>query len=517
MKRACVAGVIVLVWLALTGVAVADDGPLRFISDGGSVRPMKNTAIRMAAETVQAICYSRFAEYKVDFRFSNSSAGTQTVLLGFPFSAPYAEPVVPPDRFYAPAAFRAWQDGKPLAVALARGTENDESVDYYTHTAVFPPGESTVTVDYLISPNLGGGQSLSEFTDQTDGLVTSSPLAYKNEPVGEGEYRYTLHSGSYWSGTIGLAVLRWTLSPDFVGWGIEQETTYSTAEDTSDPDNLPDSETLKSDRIQSGYTTPTPHSYQWTLRDFEPELNGDGYSPYDIGLLYLAPPLDPDPHAPNAYRLPSAVASSHLKLAPYEYPAANLVDGDPSSAWAEGASGSGIGQWVDVTFPRTRQLRELRIVSGYAKRPEIFTRYNRPKRLKFDFSDGTSETVTLADTPSLQRFPVSAHADKVRVTILDVYRGATRDETYISEIDFGQAAAPTFEDPGALLASVRGVPSSDASPSAVSSVATTHTAASAASTSASETGVPSQPASLLALAFFGLALIAGAVIFWRQV
>ena len=293
MKRACVAGVIVLVWLALTGVAVADDGPLRFISDGGSVRPMKNTAIRMAAETVQAICYSRFAEYKVDFRFSNSSAGTQTVLLGFPFSAPYAEPVVPPDRFYAPAAFRAWQDGKPLAVALARGTENDESVDYYTHTAVFPPGESTVTVDYLISPNLGGGQSLSEFTDQTDGLVTSSPLAYKNEPVGEGEYRYTLHSGSYWSGTIGLAVLRWTLSPDFVGWGIEQETTYSTAEDTSDPDNLPDSETLKSDRIQSGYTTPTPHSYQWTLRDFEPELNGDGYSPYDIGLLYLAPPLDP--------------------------------------------------------------------------------------------------------------------------------------------------------------------------------------------------------------------------------
>ena len=517
MKRACLGVAVVMVWLALVGVATADDGPLRVIASGGSVRPMKNTSIRMAAETVQAICYSRFAEYKVDFRFENTSATTTTVLLGFPFRAPYYEPVVPPDRYFAPGGFRAWQDGRPLAVALAHGHESGDNVDYYTHTAIFPPGESTVTVDYLISPEFGGGQELSDFADQTDGLVTSTPPAYRNELIGEGEYDYTLHSGSYWKGTIGLAVLRWTLSPDFIGWGIEQEAKYYSSEDTSDPDYEPDAEDLMYDRIQSHYTTPTPRAYQWTIRDFEPALNDDDTSPYDIGLLYLAPPLDSDPDTPNAYRLPSATASSHLTLAPYSYPAGNLVDGDPSSAWAEGAPGTGIGQWLDVTFPRTRQLRELRIVSGYAKRPEIFARYNRPKRLRFDFSDGTSRTITLADSPSLQRFPVSASAKKVRVTVLAVYRGTTRNETYISEIDFGQALAPTFEDPGALLASVRSVPSADATPNTQAPPPSVATPAPADGTrSATREPIPADPVSPIYLVVLAATLVGVTAVMWRQ-
>lgn len=462
MKRACLVVLGALLWLTVAAVALADDGPMYVVANGGSVQPMKETNIRMAAETVQAVCYSRFAEYRVDFRFDNS-ATTKTVLLGFPFVAPHL-PMYPGDQYLAPAGFRAWQDGRPLKVTLVHGHEGDSPVDYYTHRAVFPHGESTVTVTYLVSPYLGSFSELADWADVTSGEVSATPAAYSKELIGEGAYNYTLHTAWYWDGYIDTAVLRWMLSPDFVGWGVEQDTKYETTEDTSDPSNPPDDWTTMYDRIQSGYMTPSPGVYQWTFHDFTPDLYDDNTSPYDIGLLYFAPPVDRNKGYPNRYALPSAHASSSLKLGSHAYPPSNLIDGDPSTAWAEGADGSGVGQWVDVTLPQKRELRELRILPGYAKRPDLFAKYNRPKTLRFDFSDGTSATVTLTDAPALQRFPVSAAADKVRVTILDVYRGTTRNETYVSEIDFGQGPAPTFVDPGTLLTNARDVASADAPP-----------------------------------------------------
>jgi hypothetical protein len=38
----------------------------------GDVYPIANSDIRMEAETVQAVCYRYFAEFRVDFKFVNS-------------------------------------------------------------------------------------------------------------------------------------------------------------------------------------------------------------------------------------------------------------------------------------------------------------------------------------------------------------------------------------------------------------------------------------------------------------
>ena len=42
-----------------------------------------------------------------------------------------------------------------------------------------------------------------------------------------------------------------------------------------------------------------------------------------------------------------------------------------------------------------------------------------------------------------------------------------RNETYISEIEFGSAPAPVFEDPTFLLAVAQSMPSADATPEAL--------------------------------------------------
>lgn len=482
MKRGWIVALAVLVACSLAPSAMADDGPMYVVGSGGAVRPMNNTDIRMAAETVQAVCFSRFAEYKIDFRFENSSPTTQSVLLGFPFDAPYYQPPFQPeDRYVAPAGFHAWENGRPLAVKLVHAEQDDgEHVDYYTHRAVFPPGETTVSVGYLIAAHIedydqSPGQAHDEYFDATGGSVTA-PASYQREFVNHGRYDYTLHTGSYWRGNIGTAVLRWTLSPDFIGWGSVEANRLAAADATADAeyeDGTYDPVELLAGRIRAAVTTPSAGVYEWVFQDFKPVYDEDeGMSAYDFGFEFFTPPMSSFKHAANRYILPSARASSSLSVEDYAYPAKNVVDGDPSTAWAEGAKGPGIGQWIDISFPQTRRLRELRILPGYAKRPELFSKYARPRRLRFEYSDGTWSTVTLADSPSLQRFAVSATAKRVRVTILDVYRGSTRNETYISEIDFGQAAAPGFEDPGTLLAAARGVPSADATPVALAAGAT---------------------------------------------
>ena len=163
-------------------------------------------------------------------------------------------------------------------------------------------------------------------------------------------------------------------------------------------------------------------------------------------------------------------------------------------------------------------MRELRVLPGYAKRPELFRKYDRPKRLRISYSDDSSQVVMLADDPSLQRFPADVTAKSARVTILDVYRGTVSNETYLSEVEFGTAPAPTFDDPAAVLASARGERSADASPtppSKTAAPATDQTTRAAEATSASP-DTTSAPLSRPMLLLFAATLIGVSVVLWRQ-
>ncbi len=103
----------------------------------------------MESETVQAICYRDFAEYRVDFLFVNSGA-PQTLQLGFPYE------VNPEgDSRGGLIAFHAWQDGTPLAVTMGKGP--DTWHEYYLHQATFPTGKTMISVSYLASPTVTSG------------------------------------------------------------------------------------------------------------------------------------------------------------------------------------------------------------------------------------------------------------------------------------------------------------------------------------------------------------------------
>lgn len=406
MRGRLVLAVLVVLLLLLPMAAFADDGEVGNTS--GGVQPLQTADIRMESETVQAVVYQRFAEYRVDFRFVNDGPARR-VKLGFPFVRYDGEGQTGPE-----AAFRAWQDGEPLAVTTAPAA-NGDSVEYYVHEATFRHGVTMIAVSYLARPStavLG-----SEAPEQI-------PAMYTGALICGDQYEYWLHTGAGWKGTIGRALVRYSFADDLVGFG---ETTDAGKQDWMLTSPL-------------GWQMPQNDVLQWDFQDLDPTEDSD------IHVSYFHPYAQ-DGRALSAMPVIETTSSGDLELDPdHHYDAEFATDGDPSTAWAERASGSGTGEWLKVTFGSKRRVSEVRVVPGYQKRADLFAKYNRPKTLNVEFSDGTKTTLRLADEMGVQRFPVSANAQWAKVTLGDVYRGTTRDETYLSEIEFGSGApAPRFE------------------------------------------------------------------------
>lgn len=113
-------------------------------------------------------------------------------------------------------------------------------------------------------------------------------------------------------------------------------------------------------------------------------------------------------------------------------------DNNPTTAWCEGASGEGVGEWLNFEFDRTVNLRQIKIQPGYFKTPAIWRDNNRVAEVLIEFSDGTSRTASFPDQMQTQTIDVGQKQTRwVRITIEDVYPGAhDSEDTLISEVSF---------------------------------------------------------------------------------
>lgn len=390
---------------------------------GGTVEPLADDGIRLEAETVQVIAYRRFAAYRVDFKFVNDGPA-KTLLLGFPFP----QGMEPESPHVPPASVRAWQGDTPLEVVAQQGTDGVEIVEYWTHEVSFPAGVTFVRVEYYAAPTISVG-------GPPDGILTPAP--WQGFDSWQALYPYTVHTGAGWAGTIGKTLIRYTFTDDADAWGADEMLAYTI--DMLAADDLPEDA-----QILAQYQMSRPGVFEWVFEDYEPT------PAYDIGVPFLQPVrrTQAEDAGSAAERSPADVivtASSWLDLGEeFQYRPGNVADGYPSSAWAEDAEGSGIGEWLRFEFGERRAVREVQVLPGYAKTAELYSKYNRPKTLYVEFSDGTGVELPLADEPVLQTFPVRADAEWVEVSIRDVYTGTTRDETYLAEIEFAESASPQF-------------------------------------------------------------------------
>lgn len=106
------------------------------------------------------------------------------------------------------------------------------------------------------------------------------------------------------------------------------------------------------------------------------------------------------------------------------------------TAWCEAADGAGIGQWVSVATRPKLPVRSVLIHNGYQKTRKSFADNNRVRRLRIETENGTRLETTLTDRfgPQRIRLPDWEELGRIRITILDVYKGAKYDDTCLSVV-----------------------------------------------------------------------------------
>lgn len=417
-----------LILAVSTPPVLADDTSLGGV--GGDLRPLTSTSVRLEAETVQAVLYRRFAEFRVDFRFVNAG-DAQRLLLGFPYLLPG-----PDDNGIPPVAFRAWQDGQPLAVRTGESRHEGAELGYFLHEATFPPGKTMITVSYLSVPTWSSGDRFPELAPPEMRIGNVAFLA--------GRYDYWLHTGASWAGTIGKAIVRFALADECDSWGFDIKSNHPLVQEGWPWTTKPET-----------YLHPDARTFAWEFRDFEPTENDD------IRLAFTAPFLtepasDTLPPVFGAVLTPLPEASADT--GDQSGGPAAAVDGSPLSAWKIDQSA---GQaWSEFRVNGNRDIAELRLLPGLNQSPTSFFDNGRPKSVRVILADGTTRTVSLADEPTVQVFPLAGRTDRIRLELLEVYPGSKSSEVFLSELSLGARSAPRFLPFDQLLAEGPTTPSS---------------------------------------------------------
>jgi hypothetical protein len=119
-----------------------------------------------------------------------------------------------------------------------------------------------------------------------------------------------------------------------------------------------------------------------------------------------------------------------------QYDAFYAVDGKLSTAWVEGAAGSGVGESLHFKLSRPITLTRIGVTAGFELDAATFTANNRVQQLTLLFSDGSEQQIIVEDRRGLQYFTITpVRTDKVSLVIDSVYRGASYDDTPLAEVE----------------------------------------------------------------------------------
>ena len=157
------------------------------------------------------------------------------------------------------------------------------------------------------------------------------------------------------------------------------------------------------------------------------------------GVGFLAgPPEEPTEAAAGSPVLLAARATASSTLqgsGTTSYDPANLVDGDPETAWNEGSRGDGVGEWVELTLAAPADVTRVLLWNGYQK-GEQFPQNGRVRQLRIDAGERTFEVELLdVEGPQAVNLPQPVRAQRVRLTIDDVYVGDRYPDVALSEIE----------------------------------------------------------------------------------
>ena len=122
------------------------------------------------------------------------------------------------------------------------------------------------------------------------------------------------------------------------------------------------------------------------------------------------------------------------------YGTSNLLDGDPETAWVEGVYGYGHGEIVTVVTDREHIAEGFTVRNGYCRPGGVWWENARIRKFFISLNGDPVMVAELEDTMDLQFFsfpenlPIDSD-DEIAFEIIEVYPGATYQDTAISELE----------------------------------------------------------------------------------
>lgn len=106
-----------------------------------------------------------------------------------------------------------------------------------------------------------------------------------------------------------------------------------------------------------------------------------------------------------------------------------------NESWSEGAQGSGIGEWLELTPVIPAPLGAIEIQPGMAKSEELFQANARPRKILVELNDEKRFTANIPDSPDLHYIPISDYkkpVKKIRITFEEVWLGTRFEDLCVS-------------------------------------------------------------------------------------
>jgi hypothetical protein len=168
------------------------------------------------------------------------------------------------------------------------------------------------------------------------------------------------------------------------------------------------------------------------------------------GIGFLASSQAPEPAGAGPIRLEVSAVTVSSALPPagaVDYGSENLVDGEPATAWNEGSSGDGTGEWVEVALTGPADVSRVLLWNGY-QHEEAFETNNRVAELRLELS-GMPFVAPLLDVegPQVVKLPQPVRTDRIRLVIERVYPGNRYNDAAISDLEIHGEPAEALPAP----------------------------------------------------------------------
>ena len=132
--------------------------------------------------------------------------------------------------------------------------------------------------------------------------------------------------------------------------------------------------------------------------------------------------------------------TSSSTLAPQagnSYAPINAIDGDGRTAWIEGASGDGIGEWLKVSYDAPKKIRSIYIANGYGKSTKSYRSNSRIREAEIATENGSFLPVLRDENDEIKiTMPANMAGTPtrwVKITIKSVYPGTVYKDTALGE------------------------------------------------------------------------------------